>query len=89
MSRPLKAPETLDVEMKHVARLGMLVTHNWGRRIEGSQAVEAGQPELAGNRALTNPALLADLAIRLAAAPLFDHLGQEGCQQGMRTDFRA
>ena len=89
MAQPLKAPELLDVEMKHVARLGMLVTHDGDRRLECCQAVEAGPPEPAGNRALTNPAMLADLAICLAAPPLFDHLGLEGCWQGMRAGFRA
>ena len=42
MSRALKASEFLGVEMKHVARLGMLIAHHRRRRFKQGQTVESG-----------------------------------------------
>ena len=89
MSRALKAPELLDIEMEQVAWLGMFVTHDGGGRFEAGQAVEAGLPEPAGDGALANAALLADLAIRLATAPLLNDLRLDRRRQGMGAGFRA
>ena len=85
MSRSMKAPELLDVEMEHVARCGVLITHDGCGRFECRQAVESCAREPASDGALADPALLADLAIRLAAAPLLDHLVTDGRRQGMRA----
>ena len=67
MSWAAEAPELLDVEMEHVARLGMLITHDGGCGPEGRQVVEASPLEPAGDGAVANSTLLADLAIGLAA----------------------
>ena len=66
----------------------MLIAHDGRHRFEQSQAVESGSFESAPDGVLTDAELFADLAIRLTATPLLDHLGLDCWRQGVWAGFR-
>ena len=74
MSWAAEAPELLMSRWSMSPGSGCLATHDGGCGSEGRQVVEASPLEPAGDGAVANSTLLADLAIGLAATPLRDHL---------------
>ena len=64
--------------MEHVARLGMLITHDGAAGSRAARWLRPARLEPAGDGAVANSTLLADLAIGLAATPLRDHLNLDG-----------
>ena len=63
--------------------------HNarWGCGPRAARWLRPARLEPAGDGAVANSTLLADLAIGLAATPLRDHLNLDGRRQGMGQDF--